>query len=137
MTIFPEDEVTKKKKKQKYTKEQVFMDIWEFLPEEWCKDNAFEISISEWVEHRMTVNPYKTVVAVKKFANRLVKLSKNDIQIAIMMVDYAIEKGWDTVWESSVNQNSKTYKPVKSVSNKYDKFDGGSFYEENGNYKKN
>lgn len=126
MTIFPEEEVTKPKtKKQKYTIEQALIDIFEFFPEDWCKDNTFETTIEDWVTHRMTKKPYETIIAVKKFANKLVKLSKNDLQVAIMMVDYAIEKGWDTVWECNIGQQNKTYKVVKSACNKYDKFDGG------------
>lgn len=128
MALFSEDEVAKptkpKKKVKGYTQEQAYVDIYNLLPEEWVVNDAFELIIDDWLEHRMELNPYKTRKAIKMFVNKLIKLAKGDMDIAIMLVSHAIEKGWDTVWEPSYVQN-KTYKPVRAESSKYDKFDGG------------
>ena len=35
-------------KKKKYTIEQALEDVFYFLPEEWCKDDTFELTIEDW-----------------------------------------------------------------------------------------
>lgn len=121
MTLFNDDEIVKPKRKSRYTQQQAYEDFYSLIPEEWCKDELFEISADDWMEARMTGGkPYKTKVGVRKFVNRLLKLSDGDINKAIELMDFAIEKGWDTVWEHGSFKGREDKTKVQAVKGKYD-----------------
>jgi hypothetical protein len=56
--------------------------------------------MTEWLEYKLELGEsYKTVAGIKKAYNNLVKFSQGNIEIAQVLIDYAIAHEWKGIWE--------------------------------------
>ncbi len=100
----------KKKKNTKETFDLSFVDV------------AFVSIVKDFIQYRKSdlKKPFKTERGVKMFYNELLKLSKNNLQKAKQLAEYAKGKEWQTVYKIEEGQSKSDSHPMTDFKNPQD-----------------
>lgn len=65
----------------------------------YCSDPALDDAVNEFIKHRKAMRKPMTDKAVQLFLGRLEKLAPGNVDRQIQLINTAIERGWQTVYE--------------------------------------